>query len=117
MRKTVLGLVASAVVLGGAPFVAGSIDPAYAQRYDRRIEIVNNTGLTIRTVNSTNIARGDWGVDLLGRAVIPPGRSMVINVEDYTGYCRYDFRAVFADGRQVTRRGVNVCEAVQWIIS
>ena len=117
MRKTVLGLMASAVVLGSAPFVVGSIDPAYAQRYDRRIEIVNNTGLTIRTINSTNIGRGDWGVDLLGDYVIRPGRSMVINVEDRTGYCRYDFRAVFSNGRQVTRRGVNVCEAVRWVIS
>jgi hypothetical protein len=116
MRKTTLALVASAAVLGGAPLVAGSFDQAAAQRYDRRIEIINRTNLTIRTVNSTNVGRSDWGVDLLGNAVIPPGRRMVINVEDRSGYCRYDFRAVFSNGRQITRHGVNVCEVGRWVI-
>jgi hypothetical protein len=117
MRKKALALVAAGIALGGASLMAGSFDQAAAQRFDRRIEIVNRTGMTIRTVHSTHVGRSDWGVDLLGRAVIPPGGRMVISVEDYSGYCRYDFRAVFSDGRRITRRGVNVCEIGRWIIS
>ena len=114
-RRTFLRKAASAALFGGSAVMVGSL-PAAAQRFDRRIEIVNNTGTTIRSVNSTNVGRTDWGIDLLGNSVIPPGRRMVINVEDRTGYCRYDFRAVFTDGRQVTRHGVNVCEVSRWII-
>jgi len=44
------------------------------------------------------------------------GDSAIVNVEDRTGYCRYDFRAVFENGRQVTRRAVNVCEVSRWVI-
>jgi hypothetical protein len=115
MRKTIQVLAASAAVVGGAMVVA-SIDPAAAQRFDRRIQIVNNSGWTIRTINSTNVGRSDWGRDLLGSYVIRPGRSMIVNVEDRSGYCRYDFRAVFSNGRHVTRSGVNVCEVARWVI-
>ena len=116
MRKTLLALAATAAFVG-TPMVVGSIDLAHAQRYDRRVQIVNNTGMIIRTVQSTNVGRGDWGIDLLGDAVIPPGHSMVINVEDRSGYCRYDFRAVFANGHQIVRHGVNVCDVSRLIIS
>jgi len=114
-RRTFLRKAASAALYGGGALVAGSL-PAMAQRYDRRIEVVNNTSWTIETVNSTNVGRNDWGVDLLGRRVIRPGDSAIVNVEDRTGYCRYDFRAVFENGRQVTRRAVNVCEVSRWVI-
>lgn len=115
-RRTFLRKAASAALMGGSAVVVGSL-PASAQRYDRRIEIVNNTRTTIRTVNATNVGRRDWGVDLLGNEIIPPGRRMVINVEDRTGYCRYDFRAIFTDGRQVTRQGMNVCELARWVLT
>jgi hypothetical protein len=114
-RRTFLRKAASAALFGGSAIMAGSI-PAAAQRYDRRIQIVNNSGWTIQTVNSTNVGRSDWGRDLLGSSVIRPGRSMIINVEDRSGYCRYDFRAVFSNGRHITRSGVNVCEVARWVI-
>jgi hypothetical protein len=115
MRK-ILALASSAALIAGVAMVVGSIDPAAAQRYDRRIQVVNNSGWTIRTINSTNVGRSDWGVDLLGSRVIRPGHSMIVNVEDRSGFCRYDFRAIFSNGRQITRSGVNVCEVARWII-
>jgi hypothetical protein len=118
MRKIVFALAAAAAVLVGGSMVAGFSDPAYAQRdrYDRRIEIHNRTGITIREVYSTNVGISTWGRDLLGDEVIPPGRMMMITVEDNSGYCRYDFRAVLTNGREVVSRGVNVCETVAWIV-
>jgi hypothetical protein len=119
MRRISLAIAAVAVVLAGGSMVAATFDPAQAQRrdrYDRRIEIHNRTGVTIREVYSTNVGRDDWGADLLGAEVIPPGRMMMITVEDNTGYCRYDFKAVLETGRQVQVRGLNVCEALEWVV-
>ena len=42
--------------------------------------------------------------------MLPSGHSVVINIDDGTGYCQYDFRAVFDDGDIVEQAAVNVCE-------
>lgn len=116
MRKF-LALSAMAAVLAGGSLVAGSFDTVRADRFDRRIAVVNLTNVTIQTVNATNVGRADWGIDLLGQHVIPGGQTVVINVEDRTGYCRYDFRAIFANGNIVVRNRVNVCEVARWVLT
>jgi hypothetical protein len=35
---------------------------------------------------------------------------MRLNFDNKYGYCEFDFRAIFEDGTEVTRGGVNVCE-------
>jgi len=41
---------------------------------------------------------------------LPAGRSVVINIDDGTGYCVFDFKAVFDDGEELEKYGNNVCE-------
>ena len=48
--------------------------------------------------------------NILGEATIPSRSAMDVDFEDGSGYCVYDFRAVFDDGSALARDDVNVCE-------
>ncbi|MFB2530801.1 hypothetical protein ACEYYB_05355 [Paracoccus sp. p4-l81] len=77
---------------------------------DRRVTIVNNTGFTLTEFYGSNTGSGSWEEDILGNDVLPSGRQVSINFDDASGYCMFDFRAVFEDGEVLERAGVNVCE-------
>jgi hypothetical protein len=77
---------------------------------DRRVEIVNDTGFTMTHFYGSNKKSDSWEEDILGDDVLPSGSSVVINFDDGTGYCVFDFRAVFEDGDELVDREVNVCE-------
>ena len=113
-----LGLVAvttlTAVVL--APAI-GATSQALAQQLDRRVRIINNTSYTMISFQASNVRRGSWEEDILGRSVVRPGGSFVANVNDGTGFCMFDFRAKFQGGRQAERRNVNVCKITSWTIN
>lgn len=81
-----------------------------AAALDRRVEIVNNTGFTIVEFYGSNTGSKSWEEDILGPNVLPSGQSVVINFDDASGYCKFDFRAVFEDGDVLDRGGVNICE-------
>lgn len=77
---------------------------------DRRVEIVNNTGYTMVEFYGSNKGTNSWEEDILGQDVLPSGYSVMINFDDRSGYCKFDFRAVFDDGDEVIENNVNVCE-------
>jgi len=77
---------------------------------DRRVTIINNTGYTIVRFYGSNTGSKSWEEDILGEDVLPSGSSVVINFDDATGYCMFDFRAEFEDGDVLERAGVNICE-------
>ena len=83
---------------------------APAAALDRRVTIVNNTGYTIVNFFGSNTGTNSWEEDILGRDVLPSGSSVVINFNDGTGYCMFDFLAIFDDGEQLIRERVNICE-------
>lgn len=83
---------------------------APALSLDRRVTIINNTGYTIVRFFGSNTGSNSWEEDILGNDVLPTGSSVVINFDDATGYCMFDFRAEFEDGDVLERGGVNVCE-------
>jgi len=45
------------------------------------------------------------------------GQSVDFNIDDGSGYCLYDLKAVFVDGDEVTSMGFNVCELGTWRIN
>ena len=106
-----LGLAALLLPLAPEHAVAQSRD-----RHDRRMVIVNESPRIIREFYATNTGVNSWGRDLLGQAVIHPGQRYVVNFDDGTGFCMFDFRAVLDNGRPVERYRVNVCEYVSWTI-
>ena len=81
-----------------------------AAALDRRVRIVNNTGYTITEFYGSHTDARGWQEDILGHDVLPSGSSVNINFDDGTGYCIFDFKAVFSDGDVLTKYGVNVCE-------
>jgi hypothetical protein len=97
-------LAAAAVV----SMAALSALPAEAQ--DRRVRIHNDTGLTLTRFYSTNSGSSKWGRDTMGSSVLPSGRAMTMNFANKYGYCVFDFRAIFEDGTELLRGGVNVCQ-------
>jgi len=83
---------------------------AQADNFNRRVKIENYTSQTMMYFYASNVDRTTWEEDILGSSVVPAGRSIMINIDDGSGYCRFDFRAIFADGSESVRSGVNVCE-------
>ena len=86
----------------------GLASPALA--LDRRVTIENETGFTIVEFYGSNSGEQDWQEDILGEDMLPSGQSVVIDFDDATGYCMFDFKAVFDDGEELVREGVNICE-------
>ena len=106
-------LVASALVFGiGLANAADSGDGK-----NRRVIVRNDSSETINSFYASRVSVNNWEEDILGDRTIPPGTEMTINIDDGTGYCHYDFKAVLTSGQTVERRNVNVCTAEAWTIS
>ncbi len=89
--------------------------PAWA--LDRKVTIVNNSGFTISYFYGSNVGTTFWEEDLLSSDVLSNGASVVVNFDDTTGYCRFDFRAIFDDGTEIVKKDVNVCEITTFTIN
>jgi hypothetical protein len=79
------------------------------QAQDRHVRVINETSHTLVSFYASNILRPGWEEDILGLDVLAPGHSVRMNIDDGTGYCWFDLKAVFADGSEAVRYGVNVC--------
>lgn len=101
-QRAFLPLALAATVLAGTTLPADALD--------RRVRIVNETGVTMVRFFGSNTGSGSWEEDILGEDVLPSGSAVVVNFDDASGYCKFDFKAVFEDGDELVRQGVNVCE-------
>ena len=89
-------------------FALGATSQASAA--DRHVRIINKTSYTMVRFYASRSSTSDWEEDILGDDVLRSGSSVRINIDDGTGACIYDFKAVFADGDTVIKKKVNVCE-------
>ena len=89
----------------------GAVDAA---ALDRRVRINNNSSYDIIEFYASNSGTSSWEEDILGRDILPSGSSVVINIDDGSGYCKYDFLAVFEDGEELVKYDNNVCELSQF---
>lgn len=94
----------AAAVLSSVLFAA----PALAA--DRRVEIANDTSYMIVEFYASSVGENSWEEDILGRDMLAPGESVVIDIDDGSGHCLYDFKAVFEDGDELKKGRINVCE-------
>ena len=85
-----------------------------ASALDRRVKIINNSSYDIVEFYASNKGSTSWEEDILGRNILPSGSSVVINIDDGSGYCKYDFLAVFEDGDELTKYNNNVCDLSQF---
>lgn len=100
----------SRLAIGGLSAFLALATALPAAALDRRVTLINNTGFTIVEFYGSNTGADSWQEDILGADVLPSGSSVVINFDDATGYCMFDFRAVFEDGDVLERGDVNICE-------
>ena len=101
--KKVLAAVTAAGILSAA-----FANPAAA--LNRVVTIINQTGFVMVEFYGSNKGRDSWEEDILGYDVLGGYESVDIDFDDGTGYCIFDFKAVFSDEEEVVSKGINVCE-------
>jgi hypothetical protein len=116
MNKFVQGAMAAAIILGGG--IAGS-QGAFAQGdgLNREMYLVNRSDSSIIGFYASNIGTNSWEENILSGEELDPGYRVRMNLDDGTGYCRFDFKTVFQDGSYVIRRNVDVCQLVDYTIT
>lgn len=98
---------AAAATLAAAVFALTS---SAATALERKVQINNQTAYDIVEFYASNTGTTDWQEDILGTDVLPSGSSVSINIDDGSGYCKFDFLAVFDDGDKLVSSDNNVCE-------
>jgi len=81
-----------------------------ASAEDRKVKIINETNHTVVHFYGSNAGSTSWEEDVLGDDVLKPGKSVTVNFNDGSGYCKYDFLAKFDDGTKAEKHGIDVCE-------
>jgi len=84
---------------------------------NRRVKIINHASSSIYSFYASNVDSDSWEEDILGVETIPPGQSRIVNIDDGTGHCYYDLKAVLRDGRYAIRRKFNVCTEASWTVT
>lgn len=99
--------------------LAAVATPAHASTdgRDRRVNVINASGQTLREIYASPVSSRSWEEDMLGANTLSSGRSMVFNIDNGSNQCRYDLKAVMANGREHVRRNVNVCVISSFTIS
>lgn len=93
-----------ALMLVGASATAAHADP-------RDFQLINGSDRTIDQIYVAPSNMDDWGDDILGLDVLPPGQTVTITFQRFTpGDCYYDIKVVAADGGEGELNQVNLCE-------
>ena len=98
--------------------LSGLINTALQAQENRRVRVINRASSPIRYLYASNVDRGTWEEDILGPLrVIASGNYMDVNIDDGSGHCLYDVRAVLYDGREAVTRNLNVCTSGSWTVT
>src|SRR6266851_7354620 len=107
----------SAVMAGSVLCASQSATGPPALALDRHIELTNNTRMAIVEVYAAHTGTGDWQDDLLGDVILLPANSVLVDIDDEAGHCRFDLKTVFDDGTTVIRRDINLCAVEGFAVS
>lgn len=102
-------MIQSAFSRACAALVLLSLTPLSAHAADRRVTVVNKTKVAVVEFYASRANTDDWEEDILGQDVLEPGASVEVNIDDGTGACRFDFKAVFDDEDEVIKKKIDVC--------
>lgn len=102
-----------AVALLGLSILSGCVEdgstPITAAN-SRVFKITNQTGVTLTNFQASSSSDDNWGNDRFGQSVLKTGTFRNMNFNDGNSDCFYDFKAEFADGDEVIRNKINICE-------
>ena len=124
LKSAALCAAAVATALGAMAFAPAPAAPAPESKivvtevsrdgYNRRVRIHNQTGWTMTHFYASDSRIDSWQEDMLGRDVLAAGSSIMMNIDDGSGACVYDFRAEFTNGQVLTRMNINVCQIADY---
>ncbi|MGO4882094.1 MAG: hypothetical protein ACLP59_14875 [Bryobacteraceae bacterium] len=95
----------------------GLMGTAAQAQENRHVQIVNRASSPIYHLYASNVDRGTWEEDLLGDRVLLPGYWINANIDDGSGHCLFDMKAVLYDGRTAEIHGFNVCTGESWTVT
>jgi hypothetical protein len=85
---------------------------------NRHVRIINRASSPIRYLYASNVDRRSWEEDILGPWVmISTDHYMDVNIDDGSGHCLYDLKAILLDGRTAERGNFNVCTQQSWTVT
>ena len=106
-------LIAALAALGVAFAMANSAHAQSKDGHDRRVMIINDRSSDMLRLYGSRTTTGEWEENIM---IMPlkSGAKRVINFDDGTGACLFDFRAVFRDNQTVHQWSINVCREEYW---
>jgi hypothetical protein len=99
----------NALMMGCVLFAAQLSMSASVYAADRRVVIVNNTGVPMTNFYASASETNDWEEDILGRDILDDGEEVRVNIDDGSGECMFDFKGVFKGGQSVVKKKIDVC--------
>jgi len=95
------------LVAGVAMFLVSASLPAFAA--DRNVDVVNNSSKAITGFYASRTGLKSWEENIIKGDPIKPGETQPVDIDDGSGGCKFDFKAVFAGGREAVNENVDVC--------
>ncbi len=93
------------------PFAAAAmLVTLSAHAADRNVDIVNKTGMTMTAFYASVTNANSWEENILGNDNLADGDTQPVDIDDGSGKCVFDFKAVFKGGGSAEKRGINVCQ-------
>ncbi len=106
--------VVAALSCGGLALGKSAASPARGQPLELSLVIANTAPRAIIGLHAAPAGTARWGEDRIGGEAVPAGRSRRVGLP-VEGVCGYDLRAVYEDGAQEVRRGVDLCRTTRLV--
>jgi hypothetical protein len=90
------------------------VAPAPVQVCDTSVRVTNRSSNVVEQLYFSHSAIQTWGADQLGASVLYPGQHVDYRMNNAGNY---DFRVIWAGGRESQIRGINVCTASEVIVT
>jgi hypothetical protein len=97
------------VVAASLLFLMEGAGGSLAQGGKRQVLLTNNSRQSIVEIYASDDGGEDWQADLLGTDFLPPGGSVLVDVDDDNDNCRVNLKTVFDDGSDHINLGLRVC--------
>jgi len=86
-----------------------------ASAADRRVRVVNKSSNSIVGLFASNVTKNRWTYNMMvGHRPVEPDDYIIADMDDGTGFCQYDVKAIMDDGREAVHYNMNVCRMEEW---